>query len=93
MNKKISLFWLYAKNGLLFLAFVASTSLIKTRLEIGYLFLVLLVLCGFETMFFYKKSDRSFAPISADQSLEVVLMSVGATVILGGSILFILAIR
>lgn len=92
MEKKISLCHLYATNILLFLTFAVSTHLIETTLKIGYIFLVLLIISIFETLFFYKKNDRSFAKISGNQSIEIVLLSISSTVILVGSVLFIIAV-
>ena len=91
-DKKISIKWIYFQNLIMFLTFALAIKLMNARLEIWYIFLVLLVQSTFETVFFYKTSDKSFEPISYDKSIQVFLLAIASTVVLVGSILFIIFI-
>lgn len=91
-DKKISIKWIYFQNLILFLAFALAIKLMNARLEILYIFLVLLVQSTFETIFFYKTNDKSFEPISYDKSIQVFLLAIASTIVLVGSILFIVFI-
>lgn len=91
-DKKISIKWIYFQNLILFLAFTLAIKLMSSRLEIWYIFLVLLVLSVFETVFFYKTNNKSLEPISYDKSIQVFLLAIASTIVLVGSILFIVYI-
>ena len=91
-DKKISIKWIYFQNLIMFLTFTLAIKLMSSRLEIWYIFLVLLVQSIFETIFFYKTNDKTFKPISYDKSIQVVLLAIASTIVLVGSILFIIFI-
>lgn len=91
-DKKISIKWIYFQNLILFLAFTLAIKLMNARLEIWYISLVLLVQSIFETVFFYKTNNKSFEPISYDKSISIFLLAIASTIVLVGSILFIIFI-
>lgn len=91
-TKKISLFMLYVSNLLVFLAFAASIYFMNAKLKIWFIFLVLLVISGFETLFFYRKNNKSYTPIAYGKASEVVLLSIGSSVALLGSVLLVLIV-
>lgn len=64
----------------------------SSSLKIRYIFLVLLVQSTFETIFYYKTNDKSFEPISYDKAIPIFLLATASTIVLVGSILFILYI-
>lgn len=91
-NKTVSIKWMYFQNIILFLAFTIAIKLMNANLKIWYIFLILVTLSVFETIFFYKINEKSFNPISYDKSIHVSLLAIGATVVLVGSVLFIIFI-
>lgn len=90
--KKTSIKSVYFLNILIFLSFAISIKLMDASLKIWYIFFVLFVTSVFETIFFYKINDKSFKAISNDKAIQVFLLAIGSTVVLIGSILFIVCI-
>ncbi len=88
--KNISVTQLYISNLILFVCFAISIKLLQASLNIWYILTIILEMSAIETIIFYKKSNNSFKPITYENGLETVILSVGITIVLTGIILFIL---
>ncbi|WP_425538665.1 hypothetical protein [Microaceticoccus formicicus] len=91
-NKKISIKSLYALNILVLLTFSISIYLMSAKLKFWYVALVLLVLSVFETRLYFQKSNKTFQPLPNEIVIDIILKSVGLTVVTIGSILLIIAL-
>lgn len=90
--KNVSISQLYIYNLILFICYVISINLLQASLNIWYIFALSLGISAIETIIFYKKGNNSFKPITYEDGLETVILSVGINLVLGGIILFILYI-
>lgn len=89
-QKNISISQLYIPNLILFIDFAIAINILQATLNIWYILAILLGISSIETIIFYKKSNNSFKPITYEDGLEAVILSVGITIVLTGIILFIL---
>lgn len=88
--KNVSISQLYIYNLILFICYVISINLLQASLNIWYILAISLGISAIETIIFYKKSNDSFKPITYEEALQSVILSVGITIVLAGIILFIL---
>jgi len=75
---------------MLFIGFAIAIKILQASLNVRYILAILLEMSAIDTIVFYKKSNNSFKPITYEDSLEVIIISVGITIVLTGIILFIL---
>lgn len=90
--KKYSISKLYAVNLLVFLSFALAITLMQSKLKLWFMFLVMACISIFETYFYRKKNHGSFAPVEGNKLIEISLMAIGSSVVLIGSILFIVGL-
>lgn len=88
--KNIPISQFYISNLILFICFAIAINMLQASLNIWYILAILLGISAIETIIFYKKSNNSFKPITYEEALQSVILSVGITIILAGIILFIL---
>lgn len=93
MNKRqdVTLVSMIGTNLVVFAAFFLANLFMKTSLSPWYILLILGVMSGFEALFFYRKTGDARSSVGSRESLEISLMSVGSTVLLIGTILFVVA--
>jgi hypothetical protein len=89
-SKNISISQLYIPNLMLFIGFALAIKILQASLNVWYILAILLGISAIETIIFYKKSNNSFKPITYENGLETVILSVAITIVLTGIILFIL---
>ena len=77
---------------MLFIGFAIAIKILQASLNVWYILAIILEMSAIDTIIFYKKSNNSFKPITYEDGLETVILSVGITLVLGGIILFILYI-
>ncbi|MDO5717681.1 MAG: hypothetical protein Q4P34_01745 [Tissierellia bacterium] len=90
--KEFKISSLYFINFIVVLSFALTKHFMSSSLNIWFIFLVGLFLSGFETIFFYKRSNKSFKPLPTNDIVDICLKSVGATVSIVGSIILVLII-
>lgn len=91
-EKKYSFFKMQISNLLIFLLFALAISLMQAKLKVWFIFLVILSISLFESFFYYRKNGKSFEDMEKGKVLECGLMAVASTVLLFGSILFLIAL-
>lgn len=89
-SKNISISQLYIPNLMLFIGFAIAIKILQASLNAWYILAIILEMSAIDTIIFYKKSNNSFKPITYENGLETVILSVGITIVLTGIILFIL---
>ncbi|RGB74927.1 hypothetical protein DXA39_07935 [Anaerococcus nagyae] len=89
-QKNISISQLYIPNLILFIGFAIAINILQATLNIWYILAILLGISAIETIIFYKKSNNSFKPITYEDGLEAVILSVAITIVLTSIILFLL---
>lgn len=91
-KNKNSISWVIFKNLTVLITFALSIYIMNAKLRVWYIALVVLVQCGLETLFFYKKSNNSFKPLDNGDILEITLKSTSITMAIFGSIILIAVI-
>ena len=88
--KNIPISQFYISNLILFICFAIAIKILQASLNVQYILAIILEMSAIETIIFYKKSTNSFKPITYENGLETVILSVAITIVLTGIILFIL---
>ena len=85
-SKNILISQLYIPNLMLFIGFAIAIKILQASLNVWYILAILLGISAIDTIVFYKKSNNSFKPITYENGLETVILSVGITIVLTGII-------